>query len=207
VPIVRRRNPGARTLAAALVLLAHVAAYIALRGFHWPTASITWNESPATLLEIEPEPEPPPPPGPDFARPAAHSPPVVLELPDPDFAAPPESIDWLANGARAAADVIAGEGDRVRPFGIPDRPAPQPRRVKPFGWDETHTQRVEVLPGAIAIRLSDRCSVIFAPLPMGGCSLGKIPARGDLFDGMNAAVKLPEWKNSASGPRRWGFVR
>lgn len=188
-------------LVAALVLLAHIVAYESLRGFHWPAGSITWNESPAVLLEIDPE-EPPPPPGPNFERPATRAAPVVLELPAPDFAEPPENTDWRADGARAVAGVISDESDHVRSFGTQDRPRAKSRQAKPFGWDKTHTQRIEALPGVISIRLSDRCSIIFAPLPLGGCSLGKIVARGDLFDGMNAPVELPEWKKSPSQTRR-----
>ena len=188
-------------LVAALVLLAHGAAYVALRGFHWPAGSLTWNESPAVLLVIDTE-EPPPPPGPNFERPATRSPPVVLELPAPVYAELPASTDWLADGARAIARVISGENNQVRSFGTRDRPRAKSRQPKPFGWDKTHTQRVEALPGAISIRLSDRCSVVFAPLPLGGCSFGKIAARGDLFDGMNAPVELAEAKNFASEVRR-----
>ena len=190
-------------LAAALVVLAHVAAYVELRGFLWPTASVTWSESPAVLLEIDPESGPPPPPGLNFPPSATHSPPMVLELPEPEYAEPLEYTDWLADGARAAAGVIDDQSDRLRSFGIPDRPPARSRQAKPFGWDKAHTQRVEGLSGGgISIRLSDRCSVTFAPLPLGGCSLGKIAARGDLFEGMNAPVELAEWKNSASETRR-----
>jgi len=55
-----------------------------------------------------------------------------------------------------------------------------------FGWDHARTHRVEALEGGGSILwLSDRCFIVMAgliPFPM--CGIGKIPARGDLFDHM-----------------------
>lgn len=54
-------------------------------------------------------------------------------------------------------------------------------------WDYAATHRVEALPGGVTvINLNDHCAIAFLwVLPMFGCSLGKIPARGDLFDHMH----------------------
>jgi hypothetical protein len=190
-------------VAAAAVLLAHIAAYMAFTEFRWPAEHTAWRESPSILVALNEEPPIPPPP--PFSRPAMQSAPVVvLELPeiDPGGLTGASAItDWLAEGSAAAAGVAATDGATIRSFGTAERPAPRPRKAKPFGWDKTHTQRVEAMPGGgISIRLSDRCSLILAPLPLAGCSLGKIEARGDLFDGMKAPVEPGDWKGSASEP-------
>ena len=41
--------------------------------------------------------------------------------------------------------------------------------------------------------INDRCAVIFTPLPLAGCEIGKKPARGDLFEHMDDAV-AGDWK-------------
>jgi hypothetical protein len=55
-----------------------------------------------------------------------------------------------------------------------------------FGWDHAHTHRVEALEGGgTLLWINDRCFIVMAgmiPFPM--CGIGKIPARGDLFDHM-----------------------
>ena len=53
-----------------------------------------------------------------------------------------------------------------------------------IAWDYAATHRVEALPGGVTvINLNDHCAIAFLwVLPIFGCSLGKIPARGDLFD-------------------------
>jgi hypothetical protein len=58
------------------------------------------------------------------------------------------------------------------------------RKKSEFAWDKKHTQRVEVVPGAVIVRVSDHCIVVFFPWPMAFCGIGKIPVRGDLLDHM-----------------------
>jgi hypothetical protein len=55
-----------------------------------------------------------------------------------------------------------------------------------FGWDHAHTHRVEALEGGGSILwINDRCFIVMAGLiPFPVCGIGKIPARGDLFDHM-----------------------
>ncbi len=53
-----------------------------------------------------------------------------------------------------------------------------------FAWDRKHTQRVEVFPGAVIIRVSDHCILVFFPFPLVACGIGRIPVRGDLLDHM-----------------------
>ncbi|MEO8063165.1 MAG: hypothetical protein ABI821_10500 [Pseudomonadota bacterium] len=159
--------------------------------FEWSPRTVPWNQSDATLIEIDTGAPPPPPPALRFEPPATLPPPVVLELPAPADSNESASInDWLTDGAVAAAAVGGLDGTRARSFGTTERAPGEPRKVKPFGWDKTQTQRLEVIPGiGTRIRLTDHCEVFVTLIPMVGCSLGKIPARGDLFEGMDAPVK------------------
>jgi len=85
------------------------------------------------------------------------------------MATPPRALDKHGAGA----DFNGGLG--------PDR-----GKKSEFGWDLTHTQRIEPVDGGgILIRLSDHCVLLVFPLPFVGCGIGKIPPRGDLFDHMH----------------------
>jgi hypothetical protein len=61
------------------------------------------------------------------------------------------------------------------------------REAKPeFGWDRSHTHRVESLEGGgLLIHINDRCVVVLMPFPLPFCGIGKIPVRGDLLDHMH----------------------
>jgi hypothetical protein len=108
-------------------------------------------------------------------------------------------IDWKAEAQRAAASVST-ESSPYESFDPSERPAPEPKQ-KPFGWDPTQTQKVEALPqGGILIRLSDNCALVLAPLPMGGCGIGKRKARGDLLEGMSAPRRAGDWKDDSRLP-------
>jgi hypothetical protein len=54
-----------------------------------------------------------------------------------------------------------------------------------FGWDRSHTHRVESLEGGLLIHINDRCVVVLIPFPLPFCGIGKIPVRGDLLDHMH----------------------
>jgi hypothetical protein len=61
-------------------------------------------------------------------------------------------------------------------------PKPKVKPKKEFGWDRKHTNRIER--GALpAVHVGDHCVLIAFLIP--ACSFGKIPVRGDLFDGMD----------------------
>lgn len=99
-------------------------------------------------------------------------------------------LNWAAAAERAAARIAIEESGRD------PLPRPPGRRAKPFAWDKSHTERFSAPPGGgMLIRLSDRCEVVFLPLPTGGCALGKIQPRGDLFDQMTGPVNLGDWKD------------
>jgi hypothetical protein len=186
-------------LAAAAVSLAHVGVYVILVEFEWRSRVVAWDGSDAILIEIATGAQSPPPRELLLEPLTFKLPPVVIELPgSTDLGEPPGGHDWLVDGAQAAAGVGALSDAGVRSFDTPERPPEKPRK-KPFGWDKTHTQRVEIMPGeGIRIRLSDRCDLFVSLIPMAGCSLGTIPARGDLFDGMKEAVELGDWNDSSA---------
>jgi hypothetical protein len=62
---------------------------------------------------------------------------------------------------------------------------PDHRKKPEFAWDRKHTQRVEVFPGAVIVRVSDHCILVFFPFPLVACGIGRIPVRGDLLDHMH----------------------
>jgi hypothetical protein len=85
-------------------------------------------------------------------------------------ATPPRALDKHGAGA----DLNGGLG-------------PDPKQKADFGWDHSHTHRVETIEGgAILIHINERCVLVLFPLPFAGCGIGKIPARGDLLDHMHA---------------------
>jgi hypothetical protein len=87
------------------------------------------------------------------------------------MAAPPRALDRHGAGA----DLNGGLG--------PDHP-----RKPEFGWDHTHTHRVESIEsGGILIHINDHCVLVVFPLPFVGCGIGKIPVRGDLFEHLHDA--------------------
>jgi hypothetical protein len=87
------------------------------------------------------------------------------------MAAPPRALDRHGAGA----DLNGGLG--------PDRP-----RKPEFGWDHSHTHRVESLEGGgILIHMNEHCVLVLFPLPFVGCGIGKIQARGDLFEHLRDA--------------------
>jgi hypothetical protein len=151
---------------------------------------LTFIEIPEDVIAAPPTGSPSPIPSPVRSN--------TLPIAGVDAAAPGEStaiapgIDWYGDAASAASREVMKPD--VHDFGFPKR-EPEPRAKREFGWDKTHTERVSALPeGGLLIRLNDNCAIIIAPLPLGGCSLGKRKARGDLFDEMKAPVETGDWK-------------
>jgi hypothetical protein len=107
---------------------------------------------------------------------------------------PPAPIDWSSEAALA----LKGQAELARaapPRALDKHGAgadlngglgPDPKQKADFGWDYSHTHRVEIMEGGgILIHINDRCVLVLFPLPFGGCGIGKIPARGDLLDHMH----------------------
>lgn len=87
-------------------------------------------------------------------------------------------VDWqqeLKGAAKAKADATPWQS-------VVPKTRPKPK--KEFGWDRKHTNRIEHGgPGELpALHIGDHCVLVAFLIP--ACAFGKIPVRGDLFDGM-----------------------
>lgn len=97
---------------------------------------------------------------------------------------PPPTVDWVLEAQQSAAD-IAGRYSSDKPG------ATSPPSIAP--WD-AHPNALETTGHGVKLRISDLC---FADVDLGqtvygsearlqwGCTLGKKPARGDLFDSIS----------------------
>jgi hypothetical protein len=107
---------------------------------------------------------------------------------------PPAPIDW-SNEAELAIKQQAELAMATPPRALDKHGAgadfngglSPDRGGKPeFGWDRSHTHRVESLEGGgLLIHINDRCVVVLIPFPLPFCGIGKIPVRGDLLDHMH----------------------
>jgi hypothetical protein len=182
------------------VATAHVYVILALLADR-PPVHASATEDATLLMMIDLRPPGPPPPG-WSADQTALQPRAAISLEPPDMGTSTSgetglSIDWLDAGERAVAAAAAKPGSASRDLGSLVHTEPGRHAAKPFGWDKSQTERVQALPGAIRLRLGSHCEVVFAPLPVGGCSLGKIPARGDLFSEMSAPMKPGDWRDDS----------
>jgi len=100
-------------------------------------------------------------------------------------------------GAQAAERDTRERRQRER-FAPPRNEAFAPRTSSSeFPWYHATTHRVESLEGGgTLINLNDNCVlVVIGLIPFPTCKLGKIPARGDLFEHMHDAPGLGSWKD------------
>jgi hypothetical protein len=108
---------------------------------------------------------------------------------------PPAPIDWKAE-AELAANRQAELAESPPPRALDQHgkgidlngglgPDHKRNRISDFAWDRKHTNRVEVVPGAVVVQLSDHCVLVFFPFPFAFCGIGKIQVRGDLLDHMH----------------------
>jgi hypothetical protein len=123
----------------------------------------------------------------------------IIAIPQPaqpnafELEKPPPTIDWSAEANLAAkrqAEVATARQPRALDKhgagadlngGLPDH-----RDGSDFGWDRSHTHRVETAEGGgVVIHLNDRCVLVLMPFPFPFCGVGKIPVRGDLLDHMH----------------------
>ena len=144
-----------------------------------------------------------PPPSPAYApqRPAAAQA-VPGRAPTPETAPRLPAPDWSAAVARATQEEVAAielERRQSQALAPPvNRLAARSNgRAPTFHWNKARTQRIEPLATAgTLLHLNDRCAlVLFFVIPMAGCALGEIPARGDLFDHMHDATAPGGWKD------------
>lgn len=141
------------------------------------------------------------PPAPAVPRPTSPVPPAEITLPPevprgeaPRVMAP--RIDW-AREAELSASRQLQKDEEDRRLGATfshDFSAQRPVRPPPqFRWSHAHTNRLEPLEtGGTLIWLNDRCALVFAGAVFPVCAIGKIPARGDLFEHMNDPPMLGE---------------
>jgi hypothetical protein len=133
-------------------------------------------------------------PAPPHKKPAASRDSQLVAIPaPPPPEQPPATIDWNSEAAMAieqqARSAMAAPPRALDKHGkgadLNGGLGPDHKSKPEFGWDRSHTHRVESLEGGgIVIALNDRCVLVLLPLPLGGCGIGKIPVRGDLFDHM-----------------------
>ena len=120
---------------------------------------------------------------------------VIIPAPGPPAAdTPPAPIDWNAE-AELAIKQHAELAMAIPPRALDQHGAgadfngglgPDRNQKSEFGWDRKHTHRIEPIEGGgILLHLSDHCVLLVFPLPFVGCGIGKIPARGDLFEHMH----------------------
>jgi hypothetical protein len=116
--------------------------------------------------------------------------PTAPQSSSPDSTAP-VAVDWAKEAEVAAGHQIedGGAALRVRSALAPDRYRPErsPPAAPRFGWDYAASHRIEFNPGGgLLINVSDRCAIaIVFPVVLGGCRIGKVEARGDLFAHMH----------------------
>ena len=105
-------------------------------------------------------------------------------VPDDYKSSQPPTVDWVAEAQRSAADIVSRNAhDKA----VATSPAP----IAP--WDP-HPQALETTGHGVKLRIIDPC---FADVDLGqtvygsearlqlGCTLGKKPAKGDLFDSIS----------------------
>ena len=109
--------------------------------------------------------------------------------------------DWAAEGRAAAEREIEQEElARRQAAAIGPRHGDafaSPKRKPEFHWDDAHTRRVELLKGGlgVAVHINDHCALIlYALIPMAGCTVGEIPVRGDLFEHMHDPPEPGAWR-------------
>jgi hypothetical protein len=199
---------GVRGIAFVVAALAHIALVTLLMTATKPRTRDPVETPRMTVIFLEPETrereradEPPPPVTPSLRLPSRD---VSIELPQLDtrsaITAPPDlspgkdpaspSIDWQQETRTAAARMAESlDAERRRKGKL----TPDPRFTHPtpgpeFGWDKSKTHRIESLPeGGTIIHLNDRCALLLNGMLLPICKIGKIPARGDLFEHMGEA--------------------
>jgi hypothetical protein len=95
-------------------------------------------------------------------------------------------IDWAAELSQAVKAASADSAAQSpRDFGFPHLPRAKPKTPQ-FEWDYAATHRVEqIAGGGLLVNLSDRCVLVFFPLPLVGCGIGTKTANGDLLKHMS----------------------
>jgi hypothetical protein len=206
-----------RTATFVVVLVIHGLLFFLFAKLRSPSRPVREAEVPTTVIFLpESEPESTPAPQPErqpkppvsvrAARPAApRTPTRANPPPEPESSSitPTPSPDWRAQAQIAANDELEAEArkrqqpSRLAPHDFSGvRPGSTDDSKPKFGWNHARTHRVEELSGGgLLVNINDRCAVVviyFFALP--ACKIGKMPARGDLFEHMQEAPAVTDSK-------------
>jgi hypothetical protein len=199
------------TRPAALLLVVAIHTAVLLIALHWVTRVDMRREQPLVFLVLHGHAQVTAPtasastasaPLQPRKKPAEPRDTQLLTIPmptQPSAVKPAAPIDWNAEAA-LAVEQQARLAMSSRPRALDKHGAGADlngglgpdREGKPeFGWDRSHTQRVESLEGGgILIHVNERCVVVLIPFPFPFCGIGKIPARGDLLDHIRDAQQV-----------------
>ncbi|HEY6620904.1 MAG TPA: hypothetical protein VIY68_15265 [Steroidobacteraceae bacterium] len=110
--------------------------------------------------------------------------PSIAPLPKEVDSATHPTPDWSQELQLAAKNAVAKELERKKHEADFTHVFPtQPKKPPQFAWNYAATHRIEALPqGGLVIHINDNCALLIFPLPFIGCSIGKRPANGDLFE-------------------------
>jgi hypothetical protein len=108
--------------------------------------------------------------------------------------------DWALAAESAAHRSLAASQERERqlaalaPKASPEVDlSPPPKSPPQFGWDRSVVNRIEPLEGGgTYVHLNQRCGIVLSGFIFPVCTLGKIRARGDLFEHMDDPIDLDE---------------
>lgn len=143
-----------------------------------------------------------PPPPPEFSRlpvpqlqntsPPASTAPQLIAPPEPADTGAAPSIDWRRDGEQVARDhALTAEAARDRKD---DHAAPKPKPQ--IAWSHSRTHRIDPMEnGGFVVWINDKCGVAVSLMAMPFCQFGKKPARGDLFEHMDAPPTAGDWKD------------
>jgi hypothetical protein len=212
-PPVRRRQSAIplRPIAAVVVIMAHVTLLMLLPKLRDRGLSYPYDDRPSILFflpSIGSE-EPATPRGQSQSRaPASHArqdhsrikrtpePPAR----EPESSSAPVAIDWSEAAAAAAGRQVDADEEaarKARAFSAPKAPAnllAAPPAGPKFKWYHARTHRLESIPGGgFMINLNDQCAVVVMIMIVPVCQIGKIEARGDLFQHMDDPTPLGDW--------------
>jgi hypothetical protein len=118
--------------------------------------------------------------------------PQLIASPERDEAPARPSIDWRREAEETAREhALQAEAQRDhKDDSSPAKPSPE------FGWSHSQIHRIEPLAeGGFLVWLNDRCAIVISVMAMPVCKIGKKPARGDLFEHMDAAPTPGDWKD------------
>ena len=211
-PPARRRQSALslRPIAAVVVIMAHLTLLMLLPKLRDRALSRAYDDTPSVLVflpsfgseELAAAPE------------HAHSrPPAARARQDHsrsrrEAAAPakeaessaPVAIDWSEEAAAAAGRQVDADEEaarKARAFSAPKAPAnlaAAPPAGPKFKWYHARAQRIESIPGGgFMINLNDQCAVVVMIMIVPVCQIGKIEARGDLFQHMDDPSPLGDW--------------